>query len=61
MSQQKGKIQQKVYQGRHCKPFPGTQELNEKNMEAWYEFATDLHIIRMALKQFLPRLRVVCE
>ena len=46
MSQQKGKIQQKVYQGRHCKPFPGIQELNEKNMEAWYEFATDLHIIK---------------
>ena len=50
-----------MYEGRHCKPFPGIQELKEKNMEVWYEFAIVLHFIRNALKQILPGLLAVCE
>ena len=50
-----------MYEGCHCKPFPGLQQLKEKNMEVLYEFAIVLHFIRNALKQILPGLRAVCK
>ena len=40
------KVQQKVYDERHCKSYPSIPELNEKIIEVWDECAKDLHAIR---------------
>ena len=53
------KVQEKVYQGRHCNPFNDVEELKAKILEVWDECANDLKGVRKALKQFLLRLRAV--
>ena len=55
------KVQQKLYEDRHCKPFPSIQELKEKILKFGDECAVDLQTIRKALKKFLPRLRALSE
>ena len=45
------KLQQKPYEGRHCKPFPSIQELfisiqELYIIEVWDECTTELHTIR---------------
>ena len=53
------KVQEKVYQGRHCKPFKDANELKRRICQVWPECACDLKTIRKALKQFLLRLKAV--
>jgi len=53
------RVQQKVYEGRHCNPFESTDELQTQIIDVWDECATDVKEIRKAMKQFLPRLQAV--
>ena len=39
------KVQQEMYQSRHCKPFLSMQELKEKIIKVWDECASDLQAV----------------
>ena len=53
------RVQERVFEGRHCSPFQSVEELEARIKEVWDECASDLKEIRKALKQFLPRLQAV--
>lgn len=53
------RVQEKVFEDRHCNPFTSTEELKERIKEVWGDCSSNLKEIRKALKQFLPRLREV--
>ena len=53
------RVQEKVYEGRHCNPFENEEELKSRILEVWDECTSNMKVIRKALKQFLLRLRAV--
>ena len=54
-------VKTKVYQGRAREPFSSEEELKTKIKAVWKDCATDLKLLRKAIKQFVPRLRAVEE
>ena len=54
-------MKQKVYEGRHNRPFTNEQEMITKIKSVWNEVAKDTDEIRKAMKQFVPRLKAVEE
>ena len=51
----------KLYQGIAGEPFSSEEELKTKIKAVWKDCATDLKLLRTAIKQFVPRLRAVEE
>ena len=49
-------VQEKVYDGRYCYPFPTINELKRRIRDVWDECETDLTKIRKVMKQFRPPL-----
>ena len=54
-------VQTKLYQGRAGEPFSSEEELKTKIKAVWKDCATDMKLLRKAIKQFVPRLRAVEE
>ena len=54
-------VKTKVYQGRAEEPFSSEEELKTKIKTVWKDCATDLKLLRKAIKKFVPRLRGVEE
>ena len=54
-------VKAKVYQGRAGEPFSSEKELETKIKAVWKDCTTNFKPLRKAIKQFVPRLRVVKE
>ena len=54
-------VKKKVYQGRAGEPFSSEEELKTKIKAVWKNCATDLKPLRKAIKQFVPRLRILLQ
>ena len=55
------KVKEKVYEGRHNKPFRDEKELICRIRKVWGKCANDTEEIRSAIRQFIPRLNAVVE
>jgi len=52
-------VSNRVYQGRHSKPFANLSELKARIEDVWGECASNLTPIRKSIRQFVPRLEAV--
>ena len=54
-------VKERVYMGRHGKPFESEEELKQQICQVWDAAVGDIKQIHKADKQFLPRLNAVIE
>ena len=54
-------LKTKIYQGTAGEPFSSEEELKTKIKAVWKNCATDLKPLRKAIKQFVPRLRILLQ